>query len=68
MNKIRQLFAPDLSRMSEFRRREYEKKDPFWLTMFKLAIAFTFGWIPAFLVLFPFGLLFIWLIRKTSGY
>lgn len=68
MNTIRQLFAKDVSRLSESRRKDLEKIEPFWPTAAKMACALAFGWIPAAIILFPFALLFIWLIRKTSGY
>jgi len=65
---LKALSTPDLSKMSEFRRREYEKRDTSWQTKLKMFFAFAFGWIPAFIVLFPIALLLVWIVRKMSGY
>lgn len=68
MKTIRQPFVRDVSRLSESRKKDLEKVEPFLPTAAKMACALAFGWIPAAIILFPFALLFLWLIRKTSGY
>lgn len=68
MNRIRQVFVNKPKKLSEFRLLERQKVDRSWKTIALMILIFPFGWIPAFIVIFPFALLFFWSIRKLSGY
>ena len=67
LNK-RQLFAVKPKPMTEFRRLNTEKPTPLPKILPWMVLAFSFGWVPAAIILFPFMLLFFWSIRKFSGY
>lgn len=68
MIRIKQVFVKKPRQLSELRLMEKQKCLPAWKAYPLFLALLAFGWIPACIAVFPFLLLFVWSIRKLSGY